>query len=249
MRPAFTLIELLISLLIAAVLCTLLTVAVQKTRTAAACLQGANNVKQLALAARDYESANKKLPPVNISVDGWCACWFGLITAAGVDTANGTLTPYYQTPIRSPNLGGYPITFQYGGATGGYGYNQALGNELGMKLMRFSASSTFCFAEQIMLIDEADENGNWLCEPKLGMMVAPDVIAGNYGADANSLNVTQFRFGGVANVAYLDGHVEQKTPVDIEQFYTFPADVWYQWKVKFDLGLIVPEAQGYSAPP
>ena len=216
-RSAFTLIELLVVISIIAVLSAILLPAIGMVRDAAKSTSCRNNQRQLVMAEFGYGNNNEgSLTPNNLdalSSISWGTYWPSLLVTAGMvedqDAAYGDI----RTGIfRCPNVAA--ASLQFGG---GYGlirtWNLALhtaqSDPMGKSYRMGDPSSLLLFGDTQIGPTSVGGYlpGNTFMELTCGHCCTWAIWGAGVGAG---------RHRGRMNSAYLDGHVDSRTLIDIQ---------------------------------
>ncbi|HYV37049.1 MAG TPA: prepilin-type N-terminal cleavage/methylation domain-containing protein [Gemmataceae bacterium] len=221
-RRGFTLVELMVVMAIVAVLVGLLIPAVQKARDASANINCKSNLHQLGIATHSYIVANNQnLPPglVGDATNGR-VFWFGSVAGGTktVDVSGGFLSKFYESDnriLQCPSLDLLSVALDYGGKSGGYGYNYEY---LAPPTYASSAPFGVTVPIPVKITAVGSSAGTVLFADSMGVdsfstparQSSPVLIeAPLLEPPSYSYPVVNFRHsGGTANVVFLDGHVE-----------------------------------------
>src|SRR5262245_50955468 len=104
-----------------------------------------------------------------------------------------------------------------------------------MKLVNLPTSQVFLFTEQVQLNPDGSLQEVF---DSFGSPYEANPFGGTQAYTAFGVNAAHFRFAGVANVAFADGHTETRRPTDVPSVSPFPQAVWDTGKSKFSLGFL-----------
>ncbi|HEX4055159.1 MAG TPA: prepilin-type N-terminal cleavage/methylation domain-containing protein [Tepidisphaeraceae bacterium] len=258
-RPAFSLIELLVVIGIIAVMLGILLPVLAKARIAARTTQCKSNLRQMIQAFTEYVSEQNGIMPPNSSAlpGGDTLYWFGWTNGSfplenrPLDPTQGLITSYFgkgmATALQCPDFPYDDPNFvsEFAVHAADYGLNVYL-CPLGLENQAYKVTSIVHPATTVVFADGVQLDGfppGSFHEPfYLGIDLTPGgvpEITSPYGG------FVHWRHQNKANVAYLDGHVDE---VNASDGYIVPGNVSGFPKGHLTSGDIGPNSP-YGSPP
>ena len=217
-HEGFTILELLVVITSTLVLGSLLLVATSKSRETARAVQCASNLRQIGSAAQLYSADNdgRILPSrVSFGPDGY---WPYLLAPYLGMAKQGT------TPVGSVRNTVYMCPVDKANASGSKEYI------LGVYPIRYSINSHIAEVSDMVSNAQVARVGRMSQMKPTKTMLFMDAFQGGLGW-ASTIAST-YPHQRKANALYLDGHVEAKTPEEIEYYRRYPFHVFwrgYDW--------------------
>jgi prepilin-type processing-associated H-X9-DG protein/prepilin-type N-terminal cleavage/methylation domain-containing protein len=229
---SFTLIELLVVISIIATLAAMLLPALGKAREKGKSASCINNLKQLALGATLYANDNDDFLCCINDKPGCCpgTHWNGtgtgmrrinlkgegLITTYLGNSINSKICPQvhadvmarYNTNLNANGFSGTSNQDPFACRGGGYGMNINVGWSASPAYMRTRLSQVVGSAKKVLFADTFHSTGY------INRLYVPLEFAKASTYDNNG-HSTHFRHGGLANLAFVDGHVGSERPTEL----------------------------------
>ena len=211
-RHAFTVVELLVSVAVVAVLAVLSLQGITQMRSVSQGAYCANSLRQLGAATSLYLADHKEKMFAYSTANATGVFWyFGFETTASlnapegqrsIDVTQSPLYPYVHQVGGIEVCPSFPYNQaiwkpKYSGASWGYGFNALLSNALALAVPHPAQVLLFGDCAQVNNFEAPASPSNPMLE-EFYMFDAVD-------------KTTHFRHGGYANILLLDGHVEKVT--------------------------------------
>jgi len=226
---AFTLVELLVVILVVAILGSLSFVGLRSAKRVAERAACASSLRQLGSAVHLYAiDHNDRFPPYLEIVGGERVWYFGIESGSGgegdrqLDASGGPLFPYINSTSSieicpSFNYQSPSWKAKFDTPSWGYGYNWRLGGRFGGQPMRRTAVKN---PVRCVLFGDCAQINTFQAPASPSNPMLEEFYIIN-----ESFRTIHFRHNGLANILFVDGHVEAMQPFVGTELQILPGEL------------------------